>query len=211
MKKVKLKICGMKYPENVQDITTLEPDYLGFIFWDKSKRYFDLTELPKLNSNIKKVGVFVNPTLEEIQEKVTNFQLDIIQLHGQESPDFCKTVQELKVEVIKAFSISVNFNFDQLIEYENTIDYFLFDTKGKKPGGNGISFDWELLENYSLTKPFFLSGGIGITSIDAIKTFLRKTVAQYCYGVDVNSRFEKKPGYKNYSKLKRFKKSLYEN
>ena len=99
----------------------------------------------------------------------------------------------------------------RLKDYENAVDIFLFDTKGKRPGGNGITFDWELLDQYQLTKPFFLSGGIGLTSVDAIKTFLNSNKAKYCYGIDVNSRFEKKTGYKNYSKLRRLKKLLYED
>lgn len=211
MKVVKLKICGMKYPENSQDISTLEPDYLGFIFWEKSTRNFDLKELPKLDSNIKKVGVFVNATLEEIQTKIDMFQLDAIQLHGNESVAFCKEVQQLKVEVIKAFSMDATFDFGQLKGYENVVDYFLFDTKGKLPGGNGTAFDWQVLENYTLKKPFFLSGGIGLTETNKVKDFLQSNLSNYCYAIDVNSRFEIEPGLKNKIDLEKFKKSLYEN
>ncbi len=210
MKDVKLKVCGMKYAENIQDISTLEPDYLGFIFWEKSARNFHLTEIPMLDVSIKKVGVFVNPTLEEIQEKITNFQLGAVQLHGKESVAFCKSLKELDIEIIKAFSIDNDFNFDQLKTYENVVDYFLFDTKGKLPGGNGTTFDWQVLKNYKLQKPFFLSGGIGLTEITKTKEFLDSDLSKYCYAIDVNSRFELEPGLKNKMELEKFKKSLYE-
>ena len=211
MKEVKLKVCGMKYPENIQDISTLEPDYLGFIFWEKSARNFDLKEIPKLDQSIKKVGVFVNATLEEIQEKVTEFQLNAMQLHGKESVDFCKSVKKLNIETIKAFSVDNDFDFSQLKAYVNAVDYFLFDTKGKLPGGNGTTFDWHLLENYTLEKPFFLSGGIGLTETTKIKDFLQSKAAKYCYAIDLNSRFEIEPGLKNKIELEKFKKSLYGN
>jgi phosphoribosylanthranilate isomerase len=208
---VKLKICGMKFPDNIEEISTLKPNYLGFIFWEKSQRKYcddSIIEIPK---SIKKVGVFVNETIEVITKRVEQFNFDAIQLHGNESPTFCKSIKELNVEVIKAFSIDETFNFDNLNQYQDGVDIFLFDTKGRLPGGNGITFDWELLDNYKLEKPFFLSGGIGLTSVDAIKAFLCTDKAKYCYGVDVNSRFEKKTGYKNYSKLRRLKKLLYED
>lgn len=211
MKDVKFKVCGMKYSENIQDISTLKPDYLGFIFWEKSARNFHLTELPKLDASIKKVGVFVNPNLEEIQEKITNFQLEAVQLHGKESVDFCNNVKKLDIEIIKAFSVDNDFDFNQLRAYENAVDYFLFDTKGKLPGGNGTTFDWQVLENYTLEKPFFLSGGIGLTEITKTKEFLDSDLSKYCYAIDVNSRFELEPGLKNKIKLEKFKKSLYEH
>lgn len=211
MKKIKLKICGMKYSENIQEIAVLKPDYLGFIFWDKSIRKFDLKELPKLDSDIKKVGVFVDASLEEIQNKIKTFQLDVIQLHGKESVDYCANLKNEKVEIIKAFSINNDFDFNRLKAYENAVDYFLFDTKGKLPGGNGTTFDWQVLKNYNLQKPFFLSGGIGLTEISKTKEFLDSDLSNYCYAIDVNSRFETEPGLKNKIDLEKFKKLLYEN
>ena len=211
MKKTKLKICGMKYSENIQEIAALKPDYLGFIFWDKSSRKFELKELPKLDSNIKKVGVFVDASLEEIQNKIKTFQLDAIQLHGKESVDYCANLKNEKVEIIKAFSIKNDFDFNQLKAYENVVDFFLFDTKGKLPGGNGTTFDWQVLENYDLQKPFFLSGGIGLAEIDKIHEFLDSYLSKYCYAIDVNSRFETTPGLKNKNELEKFKKLLNEN
>ena len=211
MKNVKLKICGMKYFDNIQEIALLQPDYLGFIFWDKSIRKMDLETLPKIPVNIKKVGVFVDASINEIILKVNQFQLDIIQLHGNESVIFCKNVKKLGVEVIKAFSIDNKFNFNSVKDYEPFVNYFLFDTKGKLPGGNGISFDWKVLKKYTYEKPFFLSGGIGITEIDAIKDFLKMEAAKKCIGIDVNSRFETKAGNKSKVKLLKFKKLLDEN
>lgn len=211
MKNIRLKICGMKYSENIQEIAALKPDYLGFIFWYKSSRKFELKELPKLDSNIKKVGVFVDASLEEIQNKIKTFQLDVIQLHGKESVDYCANLKNEKVEIIKAFSINNDFDFNRLKAYENAVDYFLFDTKGKLPGGNGTTFDWQVLKNYILQKPFFLSGGIGLTEISKTKEFLDSDLSNYCYAIDVNSRFETEPGLKNKIDLEKFKKLLYEN
>lgn len=210
MKNVKLKICGMKEIKNIKEISTLNPDYLGFIFWEKSKRNMTLDSIPELHETTKKVGVFVDASIQEIATKINQYQLDIIQLHGNEPVIFCKNVKKLGVEVIKVFSMASNFNFSVVKEYVFAVDYFLFDTKGKLPGGNGITFDWNILENYHYNIPFFLSGGIGNTEIDGLKEFLKSPAAKKCYGIDVNSRFEKKPGIKNKIKLQKFKKLLYE-
>lgn len=210
MKNIKLKICGMKDSENIMEISALQPDYLGFIFWEKSKRNMTLDVIPELLETTKRVGVFVNASIQEIASKINQYQLDIIQLHGNESVIFCKNVKKLGVEVIKVFSMDSNFNFSVVKEYVLAVDYFLFDTKGKLPGGNGITFDWNVLENYHFNVPYFLSGGIGTTEIDGLKEFLKSPTAKKCYAIDVNSRFEKKPGIKNKIKLQKFKKLLYE-
>ena len=211
MKNVKLKICGMKETENITEISALQPDYLGFIFWEKSKRNMTLDVIPELPETIKKVGVFVDASIQEIAAKINQYQLDVIQLHGNESVIFCRNVKKLGVEVIKVFSMNSNFNFSLVKEYVLAVDYFLFDTKGKLPGGNGVTFDWKILENYHCDTPYFLSGGIGTTEIDGLKEFLKSPAAKKCYAIDVNSRFEKKPGIKNKIKLQKFKKLLYEN
>ena len=210
MKNVKLKICGMKETENITEISALQPDYLGFIFWEKSKRNMTLDSIPELPETTKKVGVFVDASIQEIAAKINQYQLDVIQLHGNESVIFCRNVKKLGVEVIKVFSMNSNFNFSLVKEYVLAVDYFLFDTKGKLPGGNGVTFDWKILENYHYDTPYFLSGGIGTTEIDGLKEFLKSSAANKCYGIDVNSRFEKKPGIKNKIKLQKFKKLLYE-
>lgn len=203
MEKVKLKICGMKYPDNIQEIAALKPDYLGFIFWDKSSRKFDLDEFPKFDENIKKVGIFVDATLQEIQNKINTFQLDAIQLHGKESVAFCSDLKKENIEIIKAFSVDNDFDFGQLEAYENALDYFIFDTKGKLPGGNGTTFEWQILENYTLEKPFFLSGGIGLTEVEKIKEFLASGLANYCHAIDINSRFEIEPGLKKHNRFRK--------
>ena len=199
---MKLKICGMKYPENILEVSQLLPDYIGFIFWKKSSRYFD-SEIPKINKSIKKVGAFVDATLEEIISKIKKYNLNAIQLHGNESAEFCKKLKQKDIEIIKVFSVNDDFNFSILEPFENTCDYFLFDTKGKLPGGNGITFNWQILQHYKSTKPFFLSGGIGLDDIKNIKK-LNLPI----YAIDVNSKFEIEAGLKNIKLLKSFKKNL---
>jgi len=199
---VRIKICGMKYPENILEVGTLLPDYMGFIFWEKSARYFD-GSIPELPKSIKKVGVFVNAPLEEILEKIEKHDLQAVQLHGDESVEFCKTLKKKRpklIEIIKVFSILDTFDFAVLKPFESVCDYFLFDTKGKLPGGNGTTFDWKVLENYPSTKPFFLSGGIGMEEIKQLVKTLQCNVSMKnlpVYAIDVNSKFEIEPGLKN--------------
>ena len=203
---MKIKICGLKFKSNILGLSILEPEYMGFIFWEKSKRLV-MGSTPNLSqTKIKKTGVFVNADFEKIKDKVRVHKLEAIQLHGLESPEFCERIKSLGVEIIKAFSVDENFNFNILEKYELCSDYFLFDTKGKSPGGNGISFDWEILRNYKYEKKFFLSGGIGIESISAIKKIKNLSLPLFC--VDINSRFELNPGEKNIELIKSFKNSL---
>ena len=201
--KIQIKICGMKFPENIIEIAALQPDYLGFIFYDKSPRYVAET-LPEINSEIKKVGVFVNAEYSEIMRKAKEYQLDFIQLHGEETPEFCKKIEEQSLKVIKAFNIYKEFNFSILNNYITSCSYFLFDTKGTAHGGNGQSFDWRLLKNYHLEKTYFLSGGIGLENVTYLNTFLKKKYAKNCMAIDLNSRFEIEPGLKNKTALKEF-------
>jgi len=202
---MKLKICGMKYEDNIKTVADLQPDYMGFIFYEKSKRNFD-SMIPWIPEDIKKVGVFVDANLDEIRDKIKKFDLQMVQLHGDESPQFCNHLKN--VEVIKVFSIGKTFDFNVLKHYENVCDYFLFDTKGMEKGGNGIVFDWNLLKDYPSDKPFFLSGGIGIEELESIKDFTKSKFSRYCIALDVNSKFEEKPGLKNIEKLKYFKNNL---
>ena len=202
---MKIKICGMKYPDNILETGALLPDYMGFIFWEKSARFFD-GEIPQLPESIKKVGVFVNESVENIIEKINKYNLQAIQLHGKESVEFCQDLKSKindKIEIIKVFSVGDDFDFDDLKPFENVCDYFLFDTKGKLPGGNGTTFDWKILEKYKSEKPFFLSGGIGVEEIPTIKN-LKLPI----YAIDVNSRFEIKPGLKNKNLLYSFIQNL---
>lgn len=205
---MKLKICGMKYPENILEVGALLPDYMGFIFWEKSARHFNGI-IPGLPKSIQKVGVFVNATLEEILEKIEKNDLQAVQLHGEESVDFCETLKKKipkEMEVIKVFSILDTFDFAALKPYEPVCDYFLFDTKGKLPGGNGSTFDWKVLEKYPSSKPFFLSGGIGIEEMEAVNEILKTNLP--VYAIDVNSKFEIEPGLKNIELLSSFKNNL---
>lgn len=199
---VRIKICGMKFPENILEVGVLLPDFIGFIFWEKSSRFFD-GEMPRLPKSIKKVGVFVNESLEIVVTKIKKYKLDCIQLHGEESVEFCQNLKETPIEIIKVFSIKDNFNFEVLKEFESVCDYFLFDTKGELPGGNGTTFDWNLLKKYPSNKPFFLSGGIGIEEIK-----LLKIINLPVYGIDVNSKFETEPGLKNIKLLKSFQSQI---
>lgn len=191
----------MKYPDNILEVGSLLPDYMGFIFWEKSARYFDGV-IPNLPQSIKKVGVFVNETVENIIDKVQKHDLQAVQLHGKESVEFClnlkaqlKNLKQVQIEIIKVFSVADDFDFSVLEPFENVCDYFLFDTKGKLPGGNGTTFDWKVLENYPSSKPFFLSGGIGIDEIDAVNEIIKTNLP--VYAIDVNSKFEIEPGLKN--------------
>ncbi len=194
---VRIKICGMKYPENIVEVGSLLPDYMGFIFWEKSARYFDGI-IPTLPKSIKKVGVFVNETVDGILEKTEKHHLQAVQLHGNESVEFCMDLKNKiynSVEIIKVFSVNDDFDFEVLKPFESVCDYFLFDTKGKLPGGNGTTFDWEVLKKYPSTKPFFLSGGIGIEELENVKQVLKTSLP--IYAIDVNSKFEIEPGLKN--------------
>ncbi|KQB42140.1 N-(5'-phosphoribosyl)anthranilate isomerase [Flavobacterium daejeonense] len=187
----------MKYPDNMLEVGTLLPDYMGFIFWEKSARFFD-GSIPTLPDSIKKVGVFVNENIENILDKIEKYNLQAVQLHGKESVEFClnlKTQLASSIEIIKVFSVADDFDFAALAPFENVCDYFLFDTKGKLPGGNGTTFDWKVLEKYPSKKPFFLSGGIGLDEMDAVNEILKTNLP--VYAIDVNSKFEIEPGLKN--------------
>ncbi len=207
---MKIKVCGNT--NNTMEVAALRPDYLGFIFWEPSKRYYGASTLSEIPENIKKVGVFVDSKQEEIVQKVKLFGLSMVQLHGNEPADFCATLKKgLKnVELIKVFSVDHNFDFDKIMAYEEVCDYYLFDTKGKLPGGNGYGFDWGLLAGYPSTKPYFLSGGIGPDEAASLKEFLGRPASRYCHAIDVNSKFEIEPGLKDIEKLRTFKSDLNE-
>ncbi|MNL06707.1 N-(5'-phosphoribosyl)anthranilate isomerase [compost metagenome] len=207
----KLKICGMKLPDNVQAVAALKPDYLGFIFYRGSKRFIDgLTPsfVRNLPSGIKRTGVFVNEELNKVAELATLYGLNAVQLHGEEPVKYCIALKGLLadhgVQLIKAFGVDEHFDFNQLKSYENVVDYFLFDTQTPDHGGSGKTFNWKLLDKYTLDKPYFLSGGIGLDSIEQIKNIKDTRL----YAIDINSRFELAPGLKDIDKLKEFKTSL---
>jgi len=214
---MKLKVCGMKYTENIIEVAALKPDYLGFIFYKKSPRFFNKKSLPKMDSSIKKIGVFVDEEIENIIKKIETFDLQGIQLHGNESPQYIEKIKEYiskqkhnHIEIINVFSIKDEFNFKVLNDYESICDYYLFDTKGEKPGGNGYTFNWNILNKNPSSKPFFLSGGIGLNEIHAIKEFQNTDISKHCHAIDINSKFEIDHGLKNVSSLKMFKQRLYD-
>jgi phosphoribosylanthranilate isomerase len=199
----KIKVCGMKQAANIAEIANLHPDYLGFIFYEKSPRFINevSAELIKyVPKDIKTTGVFVNEAMEVVKSLVVKHQLKAVQLHGDESPAYCVEIKDLNVEVIKAFGINENFDFNILNDYESKVDYFLFDTQTPVHGGSGKIFDWTLLQSYNLQKPFFLSGGIDLTHANQIKHFIDERL----YAVDVNSKFELEPGLKDVDKLREF-------
>lgn len=200
---LKLKICGMNH--NIAEVAKLQPAYLGFIFYEKSPRYFD-GKIPPLPKNVKKVGVFVDEKISKIIELTEKYSLDIIQLHGNESKEYVLDLQWHLVFsntlVWKAFSIDDDYDFKQLSIFENKVDKFLFDTKGKKHGGNGFTFNWDILKNYTLKKPFILSGGIGMEEVDSFKELLKTELP--IYGIDINSKFEIEPGLKDVALLQDF-------
>jgi phosphoribosylanthranilate isomerase len=212
---LKLKICGMREPENMSRIVALQPDYLGLIFFEGSQRNV-VGEIFQADQKIKKTGVFVNASEENILEKIKKYQLSALQLHGEESPEFINNLKQKiseEIELIKVFSIGNEFDFEKLQPYEGVVDYFLFDTLGKSKGGNGIRFNWEVLEDYPSTTPLFLSGGIGPDDAVAVKelyhTFQKRQKEELFYGIDVNSKFETAPAVKDAEALKTFRERLY--
>jgi phosphoribosylanthranilate isomerase len=208
--KTLLKICGLKH--NITEVAELQPDYLGFIFYDKSPRFFDGEEIPSLPLGTKKVGVFVDEQISKVIALSIKHSLDVIQLHGDESKEYILDLQGYltlyypDVLIWKAFSIDENFDFNKVSVFENKVDAFLFDTKGKEKGGNGYTFNWGILKNYTLKKPFILSGGIGLEVVDSLKELLKTELP--IHAIDVNSKFEIEPGLKSIEDLKKFKNEL---
>lgn len=206
---MKVKVCGMKYMDNILQVGALQPDYMGFIFYKNSTRYIANELIPALSQNINKVGVFVDASLKDIEIAVHKYHLQVVQLHGEETPSFCKSLQKsLNVKIIKAFPVNDYFDFSIVRDFEPYVSFFLFDTQGKLPGGNGYSFNWSLLESYPSNKPFFLSGGISLDSIESFKKIHVFFSAKHCHAIDLNSRFEVIPGVKDVEKLKAFQQIL---
>lgn len=182
---MKLKVCGMKFSENIREIESLEPDFMGFIFYKKSKRFFNESKLI-LNDNINRVGVFVNQEVNEVIDIIKKYKLDYVQLHGDEDVRYCLSIKSI-CKVIKVFKIDDTFNFDNIKIFENVSDYYLFDTKTNLHGGSGIKFDWEILKKYNSKKKFFLSGGVSEDDIEEIKKIKK---IHPIIGIDINSKFE---------------------
>ena len=201
---MKLKICGMKYADNLWEVADLQPDYLGFIFYEKSPRYMADTlapeELVAIPNPIQKIGVFVNSSNEYILNEAQRFGLDGVQLHGDESPRQCQELKEVGYLVIKVFRLGgEDFDFSQLAAYQAHVDYFLFDTQTPSYGGSGHAFNWNQLENYPFSTPFFLSGGISLKNVQEVMQLEYPQLV----GLDVNSRFEIEPGRKDLERLQK--------
>lgn len=193
---LKLKVCGMREPDNIAALSNIKPDYIGFIFYEPSKRFVGETFMFfELDPAIRRVGVFVDASEEYIMKKTVKYFLNAVQLHGNESVELCANLHNRGVSVIKVFSVDNSFDFSIIQPYKPYVDFFLFDTKGKEHGGNGVTFDWSVLRNYDGEKPFFLSGGIGLNEIPQIETY--DWTGLNLYGLDVNSCFETSPGIKN--------------
>lgn len=212
MKPTIIKVCGMRYDGNIRQVEQLSPDWMGFICWPGSARHVE--GVPAyLPATCQRVGVFVNPTPEYVMERISSLGLDIVQLHGQETPAFCRAIKERAeadehpVRIMKAFPVKADAPFPVTQTYESCCDYFLFDTfAGAKAGGSGRTFDWYRLQDYRGTVPFLLSGGIGEEHLEA----LRQVNHPLCVGVDLNSRFELSPALKDVQRLEEFIKALRE-
>lgn len=194
----------MKFPENMSQVADLGVDFLGFIFYPKSPRYMvdtlTKTDLESLPASIQKVGVFVNESPETILQHAVNFDLDIIQLHGNETPEVCQEIRKNGLTVFKAFSVDENFDPSCISPYEDVVDYLLLDTKTKGHGGSGRKFDWSILDRIKSEKPIILSGGIGPDDAKVINKLAHLNIV----ALDLNSRFEDEPGLKNTNSLQLF-------
>ncbi len=197
--KLKLKVCGLKYTDNVSDIIALKPDYIGFIFYPKSSRFVENFPNIQHNKHTKRVGVFVNENVENILDKKERYNLDTIQLHGNETPELCEKIRNY-ASVIKAFSITSSKDINNCQKFVNKVDLFLFDTQTDGYGGSGKKFDWSVLNEYKLSTPFMLSGGIGPKDVESILALNHPQLV----GIDINSKFETKPGLKNTKLVKEF-------
>jgi len=199
-----IKVCGLTQLKQLQQLDALNVAFAGLIFHKDSPRYvvgkIAKDELKDADFDLKKVGVFVNADYDEIMQMIDDYGLDVVQLHGDETPELCEELSD-EVEVIKAFSISDKITSidDMIVDYDDVCDYYLFDTASKngKVGGTGEKFDWKLVKKSKIEKPFFLSGGISLDDLELIKSFKHPDY----YGIDVNSRFEKSPGIKDMALL----------
>jgi len=204
---MKVKVCGMKNPENMRVLAELPIDMMGMVFYEKSPRCVDERDADKINAlslNIPKVGVFVDATKGAIMNKVKQFGLQSVQLHGNESPEFCRELRKSGVKIIKAFQIKTSEDLNACLPYKDCCDYFLFDTPTSKYGGSGNKFDWEILSAYSGTTPFILSGGILPEDAETIK----QLDFPQLFAIDLNSRFEIAPGIKDIDSIRRFLLSM---
>lgn len=194
----------MKYLENIQALSGLDIDYMGFIFYPKSKRYvgenLEPSVLKAIPKHIEKVAVFVNEPIESVIQIADKYNFKTLQLHGHETPEYAMQLKELGYSIVKAFAIDAQFDFKNTIPFQTNCDYFLFDTKSDTFGGTGHAFDWNLLTKYKQQKPFFLSGGISLEHLESVKNISHSEL----YAFDINSKFETEPALKNIDLIKEF-------
>lgn len=194
---MKVKICGLNNIESLQHVVEFDPDMIGLIFHEDSKRYaggMDSAVVKEVGKNTLKVGVFVNSTMKHIKAMVEKYDLDLVQLHGDEDDVFVRNLRkEIQVQIIKVFRVMTKDDLNDIASYEGEADYFLFDTKGDKYGGNGEIFDWSILNDLKTSTPYFLSGGLGITELKHLPENLKNKI----YAVDLNSKLEIAPGVKD--------------
>ena len=196
---IKIKVCGMRDGSNIQALEKVAPDMMGFICWEGSKRC--IREKPSYLPNCKKVGVFVEPTLEHVLYWAKQLHLDYIQLHGHESEKLCEQIkQETGLKLFKAISIHSKDDIKETQKYQNIADLFVFDTKCVSVGGSGQQFDWNILQDYEGKRPFLLSGGIGPEDSDRVLHWHHPQ----CVGIDINSRFELSPAVKDTKAISSF-------
>lgn len=225
MKRIKhiVKVCGLRDSENIRQVAALGVDWIGMIFWEKSPR--SVTMIPShagiipdraslsplaTNNSPLKVGVFVDEMAQNIITRVVNFQLDLIQLHGHETPTLIRnlrrTLADIRpVKVIKAISVSSRDDIAAYMDYADCVDYFLFDTKCPSVGGSGQQFDWSVLDAYDGEVPFLLSGGIGPDDAERVRNFQHPK----CIGIDLNSKFETEPAMKDVAAIGKFLNELH--
>lgn len=204
-KNIGMKVCGMRDPGNIAEVSQLHPDFLGFIFYPPSPRYVgEDFKMPTLPADIRRVGVFVNEANAVILQMVRDHSLDFVQLHGHESVDQCRELKAKGVGVIKVFSVDDEMDFEITHGYRDTVDYFLFDTKGNLYGGNAMRFNWDVLARYDLNVPFFLSGGIAPEHVSDIKRLENINLV----AIDVNSGVEVRPGLKDPRRIEAIKLKL---
>ena len=192
----------MRDTQNIKDLLSLQPDYMGFIFYENSPRsaegVLDHRVLKDFPKSTQKVGVFVNASFEFIVSKVEEFELDMLQLHGEETVELLKQLKAEGLQIVKVFGVDDDFDFPVLEPYKAYVDYFLFDTKSKQRGGTGIQFNWQKLKEYDQEIPFFLSGGISNENIHLLDDIKGLNI----HAIDVNSKYELEPGLKDIEKIK---------
>jgi len=205
-----IKVCGITQLKQLQQLDGLDIDFAGLIFYKNSPRYMGdkiaKEDLKNSDFDLKKVGVFKNPEMIDVLDAIEDYGLDVVQLHGHETPEMCEDLSS-EVEVIKAFNLTGDESIDELVaDYDAVCDYYLFDTAGHDGigGGTGKQFDWRILTKAKIEKPFFLSGGIGLDDVEKIKTFKHPDY----YAVDINSKLEKEPGVKDMALLLQFRQGL---